>query len=72
VRAGQGDDAEAERLLVRAIGMVERTGGPDHIEIAESATVLAATYERQGRNEEAAALRERALAVRRRALEPGA
>src|SRR5215831_2077948 len=66
----QGKYAEAEPLYKRALGIREKTLGPDHPDVASSLNSLAALYRAQGKYTEAEPLYQRALMIRERALEP--
>jgi tetratricopeptide (TPR) repeat protein len=62
--------AEAEPLFQRALGIREKTLGPEHPDVAESLNNLAALHYAQGKYAEAEALHQRALGIREKALGP--
>jgi tetratricopeptide (TPR) repeat protein len=64
----RGRYAEAEPLCKQALGIWEKTLGPDHPEVAASVNNLAALYHNQGRYEEAEPAYRRALTIMEGAL----
>jgi eukaryotic-like serine/threonine-protein kinase len=66
----QGNDSEAERLLVQAVDAQRRLLGPEHPNTLASMTSLAIVYERQGKNTQAEAIDKQLLATDRRVLGP--
>ena len=62
---------QAEPLLKKALGIREKTLGPDHPDVAEVLHVLATVDLEAGRRAEAEALFRRCLAIREEALGPG-
>ena len=62
--------AEAERIVKRAVGIVEKTFGPESLQVAISLNNLAGLYDRQGRYAEAEPFVTRALAIQEKALGP--
>jgi tetratricopeptide (TPR) repeat protein len=63
-----GRHQEAAGTLRQALSVYERALGPDHYEVAGVLQNLAGVAERAGEPEQAAALRARALRIRRRVL----
>jgi hypothetical protein len=63
-----GRHGEAAACLCNALSAYERVLGPDHYEVAGVLQKLAGVAERAGEAERAAALRARALRIRRRVL----
>jgi Tfp pilus assembly protein PilF len=63
-----GRHREAAEALRGALSVYEGVLGPDHYEVAGVVQNLAGVAERAGEPEQAAALRARALRIRRRAL----
>jgi len=57
----QGKDKEATAIAEKAVGLAQRTLGPDHAETIKSLSNLASLYEAQGRHGEAEPLLKRAL-----------
>ena len=64
----QGNDADAEPLLKRAIAILDKAVGLDSSEAAPELNNLAALYQRQERYAEAEPLFKRALAIREKSL----
>ena len=60
----QGNYADAEPLLKRALAIVEKLLGPEHPDVAASLNGLAALYNAQGKYAEAAKMEARAKAIR--------
>jgi len=71
VYGGLGQDAVAEPIYKRALGILEKAAGLDSVDMAPELTNLAALYQRQARYAEAEPLFKRALALRERSLPPG-
>jgi class 3 adenylate cyclase/tetratricopeptide (TPR) repeat protein len=67
---GRGRYAESQALLERAVAILERALGRDHLDVARSLDNLAVALGKQGRYAEAQALIERALLICERALGP--
>jgi tetratricopeptide (TPR) repeat protein len=65
-----GRYAEAEPLYQRAIGITEKTLGPDHPDLAIKLDNLAALYRATGRYAEAEPLLRRAVAILEKRLPP--
>jgi CHAT domain-containing protein/tetratricopeptide (TPR) repeat protein len=68
--ARAGKYSEATPLAQRALAIVERTRGPNHLNVARSLNNLANLYHDQGYYAEAEPLHKRALAIREKALGP--
>ena len=66
----QGRYAEAEPPYKRALAIREQALGPEHPEVANSLSSLAALHRAQGRYGEAEPLFKRALAIYEKALGP--
>ncbi len=71
VALARDDLATAERHSRAALRRKERHLGADHPELAVTLTTLGTIRSRRGDHREAARLHRRALAVLRRAVEPG-
>jgi tetratricopeptide (TPR) repeat protein len=63
-----GEEAYAEPLFERALGIREKLLGKDNLYVADSLTHLARAYQSQSKYEQAKPLYERALAIREKAL----
>jgi len=66
----RNDFAQAETHLLRAISIRESAFGPDHVELADSLSNLAAIYRAQGKDAEAESLLLRALTITETPLGP--
>jgi tetratricopeptide (TPR) repeat protein len=60
----QGQYAEAEPLLQRALAIREKALGPEHPDVANSLEYYAVLLRKTARDEEAERLEKRALAIR--------
>jgi eukaryotic-like serine/threonine-protein kinase len=58
-----GDFAAAESLMQRAIGLLERGGGPARLSLSRALSNLGLLYRQQGRERDAITILERALAI---------
>ena len=65
-----GQYAKARTPLERALGIREKTLGPEHLDAATSFNNLALLYDHQGRYEQAEPLYQRALGILEKALGP--
>jgi tetratricopeptide (TPR) repeat protein len=65
-----GKFVEAVPLAQRALAIREKALGPDHLDVAQSLSSLAAIYVYQGRYADAEPLERRALAINEKALGP--
>lgn len=65
-----GQYADAFTIAQRGLALAERLNGPDHPDVAKSATLLAVQYRMQSRYGDAEVLLKRALAIREKALGP--
>ncbi len=66
----QGKYAEAERLYQRALAIVEKALGPEHLDVAVILNNLASVYYTQAKYAKAERLYQRALAIVEKALGP--
>ena len=66
----QGRYAEAEPLFRQALDIMERTKGPEHLDVAIILNNLGELYYMQGRYVEAEPLYQRALAIKEKVLGP--
>ena len=63
-----GKYSEAIPLAQRALAILEKTRGPNHLDVARALNNLAAVYQEQGRYADAEPLYKRSLAIREKAL----
>ncbi len=70
VYEAQGQHAEAEPLLKRALAIMEKDFGPEHLGVAQILDNLALVYWAQGKYAETEPLYQRALAIREKSMRP--
>src|ERR1700694_3122395 len=66
----QGNYRQATIIMGQALGVAEKTFGPDHPDVATTLNNLALLYKAQGQYAQAEPLYKRSLAIREKALGP--